>query len=292
MTIPNIVTFCHSAFALSLTYQAMNFDRKASAVMDFITGYMLETGNTDLLETCHGFQGELDLLQGRIARADYRLRNYSDVPPAQSFIFYTPQLTQPKILLAKKTKKSLAAAHQALLRLSDYYTSINNIRVLIDVSLLQVMLHFHQGDISAASERLARVMTLAEPGGLIRPFLDSGSEMKALLTRFIEQNPAHHYAGKILAAFASNETKTVHSPVDHAKKSPSTEEQKKLVQPLTNREIEVLRTLKEGISNNEIASRLFISPETVKRHLSTIYRKLEVKNRQQALNRARSMGIL
>ena len=61
---------------------------------------------------------------------------------------------------------------------------------------------------------------------------------------------------------------------------------------MTNREIEVLRKLATGMTNQQIADTLFISPETVKRHLSTIYRKLEVKNRHQAVVNAKSIGIL
>ena len=61
---------------------------------------------------------------------------------------------------------------------------------------------------------------------------------------------------------------------------------------MSNREIEVLKMLDKGVSNKEVADALFISPETVKRHLSTIYRKLDVKNRHQAVVGAKSLGIL
>jgi LuxR family maltose regulon positive regulatory protein len=65
-----------------------------------------------------------------------------------------------------------------------------------------------------------------------------------------------------------------------------------LVEPLTNREIEILLILPKGLSNQEIAERLFISPETVKRHLYNIYQKFDVKSRQQAIVKAKSLGIL
>ena len=65
-----------------------------------------------------------------------------------------------------------------------------------------------------------------------------------------------------------------------------------LVEPLTNREIEILLFIPKRLSNQEIAERLFISPETVKRHLYNIYQKIDVKNRQQAIAKAKSLGIL
>ena len=71
----------------------------------------------------------------------------------------------------------------------DYYTSIHSTRVLIDVLVLQALVHVAQGDESQALEKLAEALALAEPGGFIRPFLDQGPEMADLLGRLVKQNP-------------------------------------------------------------------------------------------------------
>ena len=81
-------------------------------------------------------------------------------------------------------------------------------------------------------------------------------------------------------------------PADNQNPHHPLESNQTLAEPLTNREIEILLTLAKGLSNHAIADKLFISPETVKRHLYNIYQKLEVKNRQQATVKASSLGLL
>lgn len=164
--------------------------------------------------------------------------------------------------------------------------------MLIDVLVLQALAHAAQGDESEALEKLVEALAMAEPGSFIRPFLDLGSEMADLLERLVKQNPTLKYAQQILAAFGNGMTETLKDRSDGQNRLRSSSSDETLIEPLSNREIEVLRALEKGGSNNEIAERLYISPETVKRHLSTIYRKLEVKNRQQAVISAKSIGIL
>jgi len=174
----------------------------------------------------------------------------------------------------------------------DYYASIHSTRVLIDVLVLQALLHAAQGNASDALEKLAEALALAEPGGFIRPFLDQGPEMADLLGRLVKQNPTREYASRILEAFCSEKAELFSDRSDDPNRPRSSLPDKPLIEPLTNREIEVLRMLAKGVRNNDIAGSLFISPETVKRHLSTIYRKLDVKNRHQAVISAKSIGIL
>jgi len=292
LVIPTVVTYCQSSFALSLTYQAMGRAKKASRIIESVIGYMLETGNTDLLELCQVFQADLALRQGHVAQADLWARNTPPIPLAPAYRFYTPHLTLPKVLLARRTAKSLREAEQLLSRMVDYYASIHSTRVLIDVLVLQALLHAAQGNASDALEKLAEALALAEPGGFIRPFLDQGTEMADLLGRLVKQNPTLQYAGHILEAFGGGKTEFFGRRADDQNKPGASLPDKPLIEPLTNREIEVIRMLAKGVTNNDIAESLFISPETVKRHLSTIYRKLDVKNRQQAIISARSIGIL
>jgi len=290
--VPSIVTFCQSSFALSLTYQAMGRAKEAREIIESVIGYMLETGNADLLEICQTFKADMALRQGHVAEADFWARNYTPKPLAQSYRFYTPHLTLPKVLMDRQTAKSLSKSDMFLSQIYDYYVPIHNTRVLIDVLGLQSLVHFAQGDESEALKKLVEALDLAEPGGFIRPFLDLGPEMADLLGRLVKQNPTLKYARHILESFGSGKTETFRDRSDDRNRSLASLPDETLVEPLTNREIEVLRALEKGGRNNEIAESLCISPETVKRHLSTIYRKLEVKNRQQAVISAKSIGIL
>ncbi len=290
--IPTVVTYCQSSFALSLTYQAMGRAEKASRIIESVIGYMLETGNSDLLELCQVFQANLALRQGHVAAADLWALNNHPKTLAPEYRFFTPHLTLPRVLLARRTKKNLSEADALLSRMHDYYTSINSTRVLIDVLVLQALVHVAQGDESQALEKLAEALALAEPGGFIRPFLDEGQEIADLLGRLVKKNPTLRYAGEILEAFGDGKTNFFGRRADDRNKPGASFPGAPLIEPLTNREIEVLRKLVKGLSNNKIADCLFISTETVKKHLYTIYRKLDVKNRHQAVISAKSIGIL
>ncbi|MGA6926258.1 MAG: LuxR C-terminal-related transcriptional regulator [Desulfosarcina sp.] len=290
--VPSIVTYCQSAFALSLTYQAMGRAREASQTIGATMDYMMETSNADLLELCQVFRADLALHQGYVTEADVWIRSHPPMPLAPAYRFYTPQLITPKVLLTKRTAKSLSEAESLLCRMQDFYGSIHSTRVLIDILILQAMVHAARDNESPALEKVAEALALAEPGRFIRPFLDQGPEMADLLSRLEKHRPTLQYAMRILETFENHKNASFGNRSEDFAGSLSSLSNRPMIEPLTNREIEVLRMLNKGTSNNDIAQRLFISPETVKRHLSTIYRKLDVKNRQQALIRAKSIGIL
>ena len=132
---------------------------------------------------------------------------------------------------------------------------------------------------------LGRALALAEPEGYVRTFLDEGPPMAHLLYRAAERGIAADYVGRLLAAFATErqsfeaaaETATAPSP---------------LVEPLSDRELEVLVLIAEGLANREIAEQLYISLSTVKSHAANIYGKLSVHKRTEAVARAHAWGIL
>jgi LuxR family maltose regulon positive regulatory protein len=125
-----------------------------------------------------------------------------------------------------------------------------------------------------AVDLLAEVLALAEPGGFVRLFVDEGPLMAQLLSTTASRGIAPDYTGKLLAAFRQP---TAVSP---------------LVDPLSERELEVLRLIAEGLSNREIGERLFLALDTVKGHNRRIYDKLGVQRRTEAIARARESGLL
>jgi LuxR family maltose regulon positive regulatory protein len=132
---------------------------------------------------------------------------------------------------------------------------------------------------------LEQALTLAEPGGFIRIFVDEGSSMGRLLYEALKRDISPDYISQLLAAF----------PVDVSEKpDPSKPQTSKaeLVEPLSDREIEVLQLISEGLTNQEISSKLFISMNTVKAHTRNIYAKFSVKSRTQAVAKARTLGLL
>ena len=111
--------------------------------------------------------------------------------------------------------------------------------------------------------------------------------MADLLKRLMSKSIAVDYIEKLLAAFSD--------PRFEARtqiQNPKSEIQNSLIEPLTNREIDILELLAERLQNKEIADKLFVSTETVKTHLVNIYQKLNVSNRRQAVEKAKILGIL
>jgi LuxR family maltose regulon positive regulatory protein len=146
-----------------------------------------------------------------------------------------------------------------------------------------------QGDERAALERLAEALKLAAPGGFIRNFIDLGPEMRALLETLAQREPdgnngqSQRHIDRVLAAFGVLKA----APIRPAKTPAET-----LIEPLTEREMELLRLVATDLSPVEIAERLSLSPTTVRTHIRNIYGKLGAHSRFEAVTRARDLGLL
>ena len=135
----------------------------------------------------------------------------------------------------------------------------------------------------SALSTLERALVLAAPEGYIRLFVDEGVPMLALLRQAQARRSVSGYVATLLAAFGEQHTSDL--PLLDARPGP-------LAEPLTEREREVLRLLLEGATNREIASRLVLSVNTVKRHVYNLCGKLGVQSRAQAIVRARTLNLL
>jgi LuxR family maltose regulon positive regulatory protein len=153
----------------------------------------------------------------------------------------------------------------------------------IEIRVLQALAHQGRGDTGAALIVLERVLSNAEPQGYVRTFVDEGPPMARLLAEAADRGIAPNYAGWLLAAFG-----------DRMKDEPAASVLRPsfTVENLSERELEVLQLIAEGLSNREIAERLFLALSTVKVHTRNIYGKLGVHSRVQAVTRARKLGLL
>jgi LuxR family maltose regulon positive regulatory protein len=131
---------------------------------------------------------------------------------------------------------------------------------------------------------LRRALELAEPAGYIRSFVEQGETMARLLYRAISRNITPEYSGRVLAAFPEEDGQK-----DKADLPAGSE---RLVEPLSEREIDVLELIAEGQTNREIARSLSIALGTVKTHTYNLYGKLGVNSRTQAVAKAQRLGIL
>jgi LuxR family maltose regulon positive regulatory protein len=181
-----------------------------------------------------------------------------------------------RMLLSHGEFDRAAALSERLLEPAEV---IHRTGMVIETLVLQALAFQGKRDLDRALCTIEKAMALAEPERYARVFLDEGEPM----ARLLYQARAHHrgtvYLSQLLSALPS--------PSDAA--GPVSQP---LVEPLSTRELEVLRLIVAGCSNDEIAARLIISIKTAKRHISNIYGKLGVKSRTQAVALARELNLI
>ncbi len=168
---------------------------------------------------------------------------------------------------------------------------------LIELQLLRALALQALGELEPALEALARALSLAEPGGYVRLFLDEGEPMLRLLHAASAHHVSPTYVHKLLSASEAvpgDPEREAASPpsslVVHPR--PSSRPPSLLIEPLTEREGEVLKLLATHLTSTEIAERLYISSHTVRYHIKNIYGKLGVHRRTEAVERARELKLL
>lgn len=156
----------------------------------------------------------------------------------------------------------------------------------IEILMLQALVAQAQGRTAAALSDLRASLALAEPDGYVRVYLDEGEPMGRLLKQVAARDPANTYIANLLSEHERTQGAKVSS---EALASPIRLD---LPDQLTRRELEVLHLLAQGLTNREIAEKLYLSPNTLRVYTYSIYRKLDVHNRTQAVAKARQLGIL
>jgi LuxR family maltose regulon positive regulatory protein len=149
---------------------------------------------------------------------------------------------------------------------------------VIEVEILRALALDAMGDPSGAISALANAIRLAEPEGYVRLFADENGSLASLLRRAAAQGIAPAYVGRLLAAIGADE--------------PALRQATMLVEPLSERELEVLRLIAAGLSNQEIADQLVLAVSTIKWHINNLYGKLDVGSRTQAVARARELDLI
>ena len=199
-------------------------------------------------------------------------------------------LAHARVLIALR---EFDRAARSLEQLQNQTKASGETRALIEVLALLSVARHARGDTPQATEALGRALALAEPEGYVRIFVDLGKAMQQEIRDWrLEIGTDHEdrhlaeYADKLLAAFPPAYPETP-SP-----KSPNSLQSPILAEPLSERELDVLRLIAEGLSNQEIADRLIVAVSTVKTHINNIYSKLGVASRTQAIARARERKLL
>jgi LuxR family maltose regulon positive regulatory protein len=235
------------------------------------------------------------LLTGNVSAAAHWVQtsglNYND---RFKFEYYEQYCLLAKILLATGKLKETLALLDKLLEMAN---SAGAMGYAVEVLALQALalsgISDHgsiQGNMDSALPCLEQALALAKPEGFVRTFVEKGAPMATLLRHALSRHIAPAYVNKLLNAFDA-ETRPETVPPSGSPARPGLLPVS-LIEPLSEREMEILHLLVSNLSTPEIARELYISVGTVRTHIKNIYRKLDVNRRMEAVQRARELGLI
>lgn len=257
---------------------------------------------------CEMFLASLKLAQGDMAEAASILAQTSQSARQQNFVYRIPEVAAAQVLVLLRQGHLVAAAQLA----QTYELPMSQVRVhlaqgnsstalavleplrrqaeargwadeQLKIRVLQAVAYHALGEKDLAVQRLGEALALAEPGGFIRLFVDEGTPIAQLLSEAAAYGIMPDYTGKLLAVFKAEE-----QPPEAKSYLPPVQP---LIEPLSQRELEVLHLIAQGLSNHEIGEKLCVALDTVKGHNQKIFGKLQVQRRTEAVARARELGL-
>jgi len=283
---------------LAVAYQATQQTDKATATLERLYEFIQPFDDLTLTDIAHSCGTRLSLMKGETAFvSDVLSINKASQTDAMAIWLEVPVITQCRALIAEGSDNCLQEVEKKLQELLRLNQAHHNTCQMIRIMALQALAIHRQGRLDESLDVLEQAVAMAEPDGWIRPFVEPGSPMINLLKGLQKRNVAVDYIKKLLSAFGDDKQVGGPEAADRPSASaykplrPSAPPQP-LVEPLTNRELDVLELLAQRLQNKEIADKLFVSTETVKAHLKNIYQKLNVSKRREAVSRAMDLGIL
>jgi len=226
--------------------------------------------------------------QGNLAKAQgwAREKNLS-ADDELGYLREFEHITLARILIAQYRNAgeegSILDVMELLIRLLDAAEDGGRTGSVIEILELQALAYEARGKIDTALTPLDRALKLAEPEGYICIFVDEGEPMMHLLSEAETRGLMPEYASKLLGAFKAKGDDSNVTP---------TKTSQPLIEPLSERELEILQLISEGLSNRQISERLYLAMPTVKGHNRNIFGKLQVKRRTEAVARARELELL
>jgi len=263
--------------------QAQGDKAGAMALLEELTDVLLQCNARMILPAVDTCRARLLIIQGNLTEAAlWAQKSGLTVDVDLSYFQENNYLTFTRLLIAQERWSEAA---EFIVRVLNYAEMGERRGRIIELLALQALVFNGQGELDRAKTTLTQALMLAEQEGYVRLFVDEGPHVFRLLclsTAAAHSNSA--YINQLLNAFTLEQT--------HDKGIKPTISTDALVEPLSNREIEVIQCIAEGLTNSRIAQRLFISLTTVKTHTRNIYSKLGINSRTQAVARARALGIL
>jgi LuxR family maltose regulon positive regulatory protein len=244
-----------------------------------------------LVEPVAARQARIHLKQGRLDKAQAWAREQGLSTESEArYLNEYDLLTLGRVRLAEGALAGVSKMLERLLALAETQRRSGSV---IEIQLTQALVEQAQHNRPGALAALEHALALAEPEGYLRTFVDEGAPVRLLLQEVrsaigTQGHPSLHplfgYVNSLLAAFPQ--------ATDAVRPSGIAEQTPEMVEPLSERELEVLQLVAQGLTNREIGERLCVTLSTVKGHNQRLFGKLQAQNRTEAVTRARELGLL
>jgi len=285
----NMVGSVDSFAGMMLSQFALNKTDDLEKTLDHFISYVNEQNDPTFMTIAYSVRARLALLNKDTESAKQLINMANMDFDSGTMLFYieTPRITHCRVLLAQNTPET---TNEALNKLQEHLAlaeKTRNIPKIIDLQVLRAVGYWRKNNIEKAREAIYHALINAIDGNWVRPFEEVGSEISNLFSLVDADSKAGKFASVLLAKLSENNVTT--------DRNLNTENQTKNaydLNQLSNRELDVITLLAKRFSNKEIAGELYISESTVKRHTITIYQKLGVNKRRNAVVKAREMGII
>jgi LuxR family maltose regulon positive regulatory protein len=285
---PHHNSYSYCVQIMSMIHSARGDHAAGLEVIENLIAQSLESRATSQIPNIHALRARLALASGDTATATDWAQEFELGTITAGYEILVPALLAARILLHSEQTEAQAKVEAILQEHQNFYESTNNKRFLIETLALRAMQCAATGDDKSAEPLLRRAVTLAKPGGFVRVFVDLGPDIIPLLNRLQLDEQQLKYVGTILAGFQSE----VEEQQSDKPAGARFQDTAGLSEALSKREQEVLELLALRLTNKEIGERLFIAPETVKRHAHNIFEKLNVSSRQAARAKAIGLGLV
>lgn len=268
-------------FGLALVHQVQGRVMAADQVLAHLAEFIVEARALEHLPVVHGFEARLALMRGNLESArQWATTSEVSIDSNTLVAFEHALITKIRVLLALGTSESRAEARRDLEIVRERAMAAHHYARLVEINALLALLDDAEGRPDAAQAALRDSLAYAARGTFVRSYLDLGPDMIALLRRVQPTIDIPPRLGDVLASDIPGLTGAVAGAMPASS----------LLVTLSLRELDVLELLAQRLSYQEIADQLYISAGTVKRHVSSIYSKLDAGNRREALLKAESLG--
>lgn len=284
-----------SKLTLAPLQRAMGDTQTALATIQEVYQITAEGNFESYLGIVAALEADYQLRLGNIASVEYWAAGL-EKPESDSLTPFgeLEYLTYARFLLVQNRAQE---AQQLLAKIEDSARTGERYLMLIMATILQALAQMALGNEPKALARLEDSLHLAEPELYYRPFLNEDSRLIRLLIKVRHASP--NFVDSLLDAFKLQDTEALvlneEGPMSLEMSNPFSDGNvapQPLIEPLSDREVEVLQLVTAGHSNREIAETIFVTVGTVKKHLSNIFGKLDVNSRTQAVARARDLGLV